>query len=366
VAGAEFLVRLGSSVGTSERLKIVRSPVRSRPKPQWTSWLSFKLTENLLDLSFSMMETNVSYYHNMSLKFIMHVGPWKTGSTALQVFLENNRSSLESLGILYPVGNVSSNAHHELPNLVFNKTSRFGNKKIPKDLNLRSIIRGYFEEIDEKRLTTVLVSAESFANFNSENYAEFFNEISHIRDCRFEIIYFDFDPESRLQSHVNTNIACGEHVDSAAIVWLTQFVRDIPLKFEAATKDFKSIVKRIDYSTLQSHDDLFCRFLSKLIPDYESHGDLQWIIPKDRINASLSPKNLEALNQFNRLNNGDRAFDMSLPLVFSDSFPKEFGRLELKKAQLRATSKRKKIILNLISWRLYRLLRRLKSFIRVV
>jgi hypothetical protein len=30
----QSLVWLGSSVGTSERLKIVRSPVRSRPKPQ--------------------------------------------------------------------------------------------------------------------------------------------------------------------------------------------------------------------------------------------------------------------------------------------------------------------------------------------
>jgi hypothetical protein len=35
------LVWLGSSVGTSERLKIVRSPVRSRPKPPIT-FLEFR------------------------------------------------------------------------------------------------------------------------------------------------------------------------------------------------------------------------------------------------------------------------------------------------------------------------------------
>ena len=299
----------------------------------------------------------------MSVKFIMHVGPAKTGTTALQVFLENNRSSLESLGILYPVGNVRSEAHHELPHLIrhtmSNKMSR--SPGLSKNLNFNSIIQGYFQEVDEKGLNTVLVSTEAFAHFSSTNYTEFFNKISNMRDCTFEIIYFDFNPESRLQSHINRFVRHGEYVDAAATEVITQFVRDIPLKFEEATAEFKSIVKRINYSDLQTHDDLFYKFLSKLIPDYESYKDIKWIIPKKRINPSLSPENLDLLNQFNRLNIGERAFDLSLPLKSTDLFPKEKSRLELRMAQLRATSKGKKIILNFIPWRVYKFLTRFKN-----
>jgi len=289
----------------------------------------------------------------------MHVGPAKTGTTALQVFLENNRSSLESLGILYPVGNVRKNAHHELPHLITHTMSRFPDAS--KNLDLRTIIKGYFQEVDEKGLNTVLVSSEGVPHFSSTNYTEFFNKISNIRDCTFEIIYFDFNPESRVQTHINQQIKCGEYVDAAAIAEISQRVRNITLRFEEATAGFKSIVKRINYSDLQTHDDLFYKFLSKLIPDYESYKDIKWIIPKARINASLSPENLDLLNQFNRLNIGDRGFDLSLPLKSTDLFPKELGRLELKKAQLRATSKSKKIILNFIPWRVYRFLECLKN-----
>jgi len=98
-----------------------------------------------------------------------------------------------------------------------------------------------------------------------------------------------------------------------------------------------------------------------VIPDYESYKDIKWIIPKKRINPSLSPENLDLLNQFNRLNIGDRGFDLSLPLKSTGLFPKEKSRLELRMAQLRATSKGKKIILNFIPWRVYRFLERLKN-----
>jgi hypothetical protein len=77
------------------------------------------------------------------MKILIHVGPWKTGSTALQRFFGLNRNVLESHGILYPSGVIGIDAHHELPILITGSQNRVEYQPALENLTVKSIIADY-------------------------------------------------------------------------------------------------------------------------------------------------------------------------------------------------------------------------------
>ncbi len=82
------------------------------------------------------------------MKYIIHIGTNKTGTSTLQSFLHTNSSKLETLGICYPNIGMHSSAHHEL-------VTRF---KANSNLNN---LQGELS-ILENKFETAIFSSESF------------------------------------------------------------------------------------------------------------------------------------------------------------------------------------------------------------
>jgi hypothetical protein len=185
------------------------------------------------------------------------MGPWKTGSTALQEFFKVNRSKLLSNCVLYPIGIVAGNAHHELPNTLSQTMSRFSWVPKANQITLIELAAGYFEDMKVNGASTLLLSSEDFAGLNSDQFHQFIQSFSKVDDCNFEFVYFDFDPDERLASYQNQFIRQGEFVDDLALKQLLEEIRGFTPSFLNATKEIPAIVHRYEYQQLKTPTDIF-------------------------------------------------------------------------------------------------------------
>jgi hypothetical protein len=253
------------------------------------------------------------------------------------MFLHTNQSNLQDVGIYYPLGIVEETAHHEIPNLVMGTLSRFNRALSLDDLALIPLISKYFEEAREKNLKTVLVSSEDFGSFDALDY-KLIAECAEVVGCAVELIYFDFDPKLRFKSYLNQFISQGEYIDENARQKVYNLVEKISSSFNVAIQNFNFKVHRIDFDNLSSPRDIYYRFTQKVsIPSPIIDS---WKFPVDLVNQSMPEKNLELLNNFNRLNVRGRAFDQDSPIVFSEDFQIEKELLWLFSAQLSALAER--------------------------
>jgi hypothetical protein len=274
------------------------------------------------------------------MRLILHVGPWKTGSSALQMFLHTNRSNLQDVGIHYPLGIVEESAHHEIPNLVRGSLSRFNGALPLDDLELIPLISKYFEEASQKNLKTVLLSSEDFGSFDALDY-KLILECAEVMSCDIELIRFEFDPKLRYESYLNQLIRQGEYIDEDARKKVYELVENISSSFDVAIQNFDLKVHRIDFDDLSLPRDIYYRFTQKIsipspIIDY-------WKFPVDPVNHSMPRKYLEVLNNFNRLNVRGRAFDQDSPITFTENYQIEKELLLLFLAQLSALAERDSI-----------------------
>jgi hypothetical protein len=264
----------------------------------------------------------------MTYRIIIHVGPWKTGSTALQEFFYMNRTKLLSHGILYPIGIVAQNAHHELPNTVSQAMSRFAWVPQTSLYTINEIAKSYIEGLNVNRVFTLLLSSEDFAGLNSEQFTEFIESFSRETDTSFELVYFDFDPEKRLESHQNQFIRQGEYVDKLALNQILGDIDEITHDFLAATKNIPATIHRFDYHQLKNQTDIFKRLLGLILNQHPEWDLSDWSIPIENLNISMSNDRIKVLNQFNKLNNEGRAFDTTCPLVYSSKYPQQSDRFK--------------------------------------
>jgi len=125
----------------------------------------------------------------LSYRIIIHVGPWKTGSTALQEFFHINREKLLSYGILYPVGLVAPQAHHEIPNIFKNTMLRFMPSPNPTIFDWNTIQSNYFEQLRINKVDTLLLSSEDFAGLNADQFSQLFESLTGDSDSSLELIF---------------------------------------------------------------------------------------------------------------------------------------------------------------------------------
>ena len=99
------------------------------------------------------------------MRFIIHAGMEKTGTTSLQKFLYDNRDALlKELGVLYPLSYISGRAHY------FYSSSYLRDfKKHFSTPDIRQVIDGLSLEIEKKEPEIVLISCEyMFQNLYSD------------------------------------------------------------------------------------------------------------------------------------------------------------------------------------------------------
>src|SRR5690554_6929538 len=88
------------------------------------------------------------------MRVCIHIGAPKTGSSAIQYFLQNNRSKLEKYGYFYP-------EHRTDKNDVSGGHAELGSAVIAGDMEKASaLIEGWLEEAKARKLT-LLVSSEA-------------------------------------------------------------------------------------------------------------------------------------------------------------------------------------------------------------
>lgn len=86
------------------------------------------------------------------MKYIIHIGTHKTGSTALQNFLFKNRNKLIEKGVLYPIAGSKDHAHHNIAWL-----ARSGDSK-----KLDEIFSSIDAEAESTGAESVVLSSEEF------------------------------------------------------------------------------------------------------------------------------------------------------------------------------------------------------------
>jgi hypothetical protein len=138
-------------------------------------------------------------------------------------------------------------------------------------------------------------------------------------------------------------------------------------RIEDALLKSSDFVHKIDYQSLEYPTEIYEKFVDILFNGNSSLFQSKCSIPTKNLNVSIPEEKLNQLNEFNRLNIGDREFDFNLPVIFSDASPEKTDRFN-KYAELlyksiegdSALAERDSVINSKI-WRIFQPYRALRS-----
>ena len=112
------------------------------------------------------------------MRIHIHIGCYKTGTTAIQSHLSRNRDALESCGWLYPLaGSQNGHAHHLIP-FALQKPQSDGGKG-----DVESILESIVDEASTRNKDNVVISSEVFFSL-TENHIRRFSKILSGHDVR--------------------------------------------------------------------------------------------------------------------------------------------------------------------------------------
>lgn len=102
----------------------------------------------------------------MAKKLIIHIGPHKTGTTALQYFLFKKQDALKKAGVLYPSTDLRDwQAHHRLAMALKGREDRKNGDRPDRDLETAWIAA----EARQSSAGTIVISSEEFFSTKTEN-----------------------------------------------------------------------------------------------------------------------------------------------------------------------------------------------------
>lgn len=96
------------------------------------------------------------------MHWILHIGAPKTGSTAIQRFIFDNRDQLKAQGILYPDVSLRGYGHHDL---AFLMGGGYPDWATPQDKPLAQLSNELRAEVQGSNAHTVVISSENFFIF---------------------------------------------------------------------------------------------------------------------------------------------------------------------------------------------------------
>ena len=234
------------------------------------------------------------------MRLVIHLGPKKTGTTALQKYLYQNRKELSTqFKVCYPTPLSGNEAHHELfygINFQLNGTAPYADAQgITKIRHPHEVLQEYLAQARELDCHTVIISSETLFEINEkqskllQKCTEGFEEIEYVfglRD-RIGLIVSRWQEEVKhgytksLSEYIEPNSALGPN---AADYY--QKMLDLPARGE--TNNLK--VKPFLYSGLDGKQNLFSEFLSCLRVPHSSMN-----LNSEKINESVKLGPLIAL-----------------------------------------------------------------------
>jgi hypothetical protein len=117
------------------------------------------------------------------MRIIVHAGPHKTGTTAIQDFLASNRATLRSVGVHYPKFIPGRTGQHNVPWSIKGWNLRLLGAEHEHELP-RAILDNYLGEARTLGAHTLLLSSEDFSLLTAEEWQEFFRCLSDALDAQ--------------------------------------------------------------------------------------------------------------------------------------------------------------------------------------
>lgn len=194
------------------------------------------------------------------MKFVFHVGPHKTGTTAIQVSLRENHETLLESKVFIPETSLGNHGHHEIPWALLGWDLRLLGANL-KEVDLELYLNKVISEALLEGCDTIVFSSEDFSLLDNKHWSHLLITIQKLApmgarvDFRIVFLYRKIDELIRGQ-------------------YKTLVLLGLDLKFEKVQE------------SLRSHFDNVYKFLetlpSRIQPDIEALGIIYQ--PKGLIN----------------------------------------------------------------------------------
>jgi hypothetical protein len=231
----------------------------------------------------------------MKKTIFLHIGPPKTGTSAIQQFLSANRKILKESGYLYPGRGL---AHHDM-------AREFPSLTVTDIRNPALATKKYFAEIDASGLDKIILSSEKFNGLmlQRENLKE---EIASLREFlipRFQvyIIFYVRRQDERIESMYNETVrGSRKRTDESFSEFIKKTTQRGPddLKTDTMSSSLECYSHLLEWSNAFGKENILVRCNEEeQLPKGIYHDFLETIgltldsrywIPENRVHESLS------------------------------------------------------------------------------
>ena len=219
----------------------------------------------------------------------IHIGLEKTGSTAIQNSIQENRSRLSHHGYYVPETGMKSRHHFEIA-----RALGFSFQTDCTEVSSASILSRFLREVEACGKDNILISSEHFdvnANvLNCENLANFFSQfrISIIMCLRNQIDY--------CQSLYTEHIKWGGTIPFRK--FLRKLIRSGSTNYNARYNQWRAVADEVIVIDYEAHDSNIIGPFFEALPLDGFHPNPP--AASNRSNSSLSPDFMELVRQFNQ------------------------------------------------------------------
>jgi len=209
----------------------------------------------------------------MARELILHIGHFKTGTTALQMYLDYNRDLLAEAGLHYAA---ETRKHAKHSALAFSLLRRAGVSELMHGYSSpRPPAKIWQALFDETRALpdgqSLLVSSEEFIRLGAhpEAAALLRKQINQASDLRFRVIAYLRPPQAHLQSWYNQLVKMGIPVGSFTTALCSQ-IEAVHWDYALALKPWveifgaEAVILRTYGPALREGDALYADFLGAL------------------------------------------------------------------------------------------------------
>ncbi len=146
------------------------------------------------------------------MRFVFHVGPHKTGTTAIQVSLRHNRKSLLESKVFVPEGPLLNYGHHEVPWALLGWDLRLVGAQ-SKEVDLKLYLENVIAEALQAECDTIVFSSEDLSLLNDKDWSNLLVTIQKqvLTGTRvdFRIIFFYREIDELVRSQYKTLVLLG-------------------------------------------------------------------------------------------------------------------------------------------------------------
>lgn len=238
----------------------------------------------------------------------LHIGHYKTGTTALQVFLNNNRETLRNLGTLwskgvdYPDQFCHLAKHSQLAFSIYKETGvstlMYG---FQNEVPATTLWADFFDYVRKSKCPSVLISSEEFMRMgaNPESAVMLKDIVASVKnEFNFKIIAYLRQPDAHLRSWYNQLVKLRQPVPDFNST-VCDVMEPIHYDYALALKPWidifgqKAVIVRPYTETLRQGGEMFRDFLETLGVDFDGKNKGRWDVPNSGVNVRLEERFLE-------------------------------------------------------------------------